>query len=160
MTGAVSVSRDEIGAFQDLLLECDEAQDIDAVKWAKEFSPMAASTNATTVFYGTIWTDRTMLARVMRQLRAQEAKDGIQRVFVVPWKRVAAEVPAYGAYVRREMARLGEDHPIIKTQYRLEEIDQAGRMFPPQRAARMAGAHPRQRAPRAREVSSRICWRS
>jgi hypothetical protein len=134
-----------VGATATVLLECDEAQDVDEDKWSKDFAPMAASTNATTVFYGTIWTSRTLLAKVMRDLRRREAADGRQRVWLVPWEVVAAEVPAYGEYVRKEMARLGPDHPIIRTQYKLEEIDAAGRLFTAERVARMRGDHPRQR---------------
>jgi hypothetical protein len=134
-----------VGATASVLLECDEAQDVDPDKWSKDFAPMAASTNATTVFYGTIWTSRTLLAQVLRQLRVKQAADGRQRVFLVPWEMVAAEVPAYGEYVRKEMARLGPDHPIIRTQYKLEEIDAAGRLFTAERIARMKGEHRRQR---------------
>ena len=140
-------SANVVGATANVLLECDEAQDVDADKWNKEFAPMGAATNVTTVFYGTVWTSRTLLARVMRRLRAQERVDGVQRVFVVPWEQVAVEVPGYGEYVKKEMQRLGENHPIIKTQYCLQEIDEAGRLFTAERQARMKGEHPRQRAP-------------
>jgi hypothetical protein len=136
-----------VGATANVLLECDEAQDVDPDKWSKDFAPMGASTNVTTVFYGTVWTRRTLLAQVMRRLRQQELRDGVQRVFVVPWEQVAQEVPAYGAYVRGEMARLGPDHPVIQTQYKLQAIDDAGGMFPPERLARMRGDHRRQRRP-------------
>jgi hypothetical protein len=135
-----------------VLLECDEAQAVDPAKWNKDFAPMGASTNVTTVFYGTMWTARTLLAKVIRQLKAQEAHDGVQRVFMVPWPRVAQEVPAYGEYVRKEMARLGEQHPIIRTQYALQEIDEAGRLFTAERVARIKGKHPRQRQPWPGEV--------
>jgi hypothetical protein len=141
-----------MGATANVLLECDEAQDVDPDKWNKEFAPMGAASNVTTVFYGTIWTSRTLLARVMRRLRAQEQVDGIKRVFLVPWQQVAEEVPGYGEYVKKEMQRLGADHPIIRTQYRLEEIDESGRLFTAERQARMAGTHPRQRGPTAGEV--------
>jgi len=66
---------------------------------------------------------------------------------VVPWQRVAQEVPAYGQYVRGEMQRLGRDHPLIKTQYCLEEIDGEGGMFPSGVQVLMQGSHPRQRGP-------------
>ena len=36
-----------VGATASLLLECDEAQDVQIAKWDKEIAPMAASTNAT-----------------------------------------------------------------------------------------------------------------
>ena len=45
-----------VGATAKTLLECDEAQDVAIAKWDKDFAPMAASTNATRVFWGTAWT--------------------------------------------------------------------------------------------------------
>ncbi len=45
-----------VGATASTLLECDEAQDVTIEKWDKDFAPMAASTNATRVFWGTVWT--------------------------------------------------------------------------------------------------------
>jgi hypothetical protein len=52
-----------VGATANELLQCDEAQDVSIRKWDKDFGPMAASTNATRVFWGTAWTSRTLLAR-------------------------------------------------------------------------------------------------
>lgn len=137
------------GATASLLLECDEAQDVDAETWHKAFRPMAAATHATTVLWGTLWTSRTLLSQTIRALRLEEAGDGVQRVFRVPWERVAEAHPAYGAFVRGEIARLGREHPLIKTQYALEEIDAEAGMFPPQRQAQMRGSHPRRHAPEA-----------
>jgi hypothetical protein len=42
-----------VGATADLLLEADEAQEITPWKWQRDFVPMGAATNVTTVFYGT-----------------------------------------------------------------------------------------------------------
>lgn len=140
-------SANVVGATANVLLECDEAQDVDPEKWDKEFAPMGASTNVTTVFYGTVWTSRTLLARVIRSLEQQQQKDGIRRVFRVPWQEVAKYVPSYGDYVKKEIQRLGANHPIIKTQYELQEIDEAGRLFTAERVARMKGVHQRLRAP-------------
>jgi hypothetical protein len=136
-----------VGQTASLLLECDEAQDVDPDKWDKEFAPMGASTNATTVFYGTAWTRHTLLARVIRDLRRDEARDGIQRVFQVPAPVVAAELPAYAAHLDKEIARMGRKHPLIRTQYFLEELDAGAGMFPPDRRALMQGRHPAQDAP-------------
>jgi hypothetical protein len=136
-----------VGATANILLEGDEAQDLDADVWNRAFRPMAASTNATTVLWGTAWTSRTLLATSIRKLRDLEARDGLRRVFVVPWERVAGEVPAYGAYVRGEIARLGRDHPLIRTQYCLEEIDAESGMFPPAVQRLMQGTHERRRDP-------------
>lgn len=136
-----------VGATASTLLECDEAQDVLPAKWDKDFAPMAASTNATTVFWGTIWTSRTLLARELRAARAAEAKDGIQRVYTSDATAVGAEVPAYAAYVAAQVTKLGRSHPLIRTQYFLEEIDAEGGMFPPARQALMAGQHSRQSGP-------------
>ena len=136
-----------VGATADLLLEADEAQDLDPVKWNKEFRPMGASTNVTSVLWGTAWTADTLLAETVRALRRQEQTDGQRRVFVVPWPRVAQEVPAYGAYVRAEIARLGPGHPLVRTQYELEEIEARGGMFKPATRVLMQGEHPRARTP-------------
>ena len=141
-----------VGATASLLLECDEAQDVSEDKWEVDFTPMAASTNATRVFYGTVWTSRTMLAKVVRDLRREEEGDGQQRVFFVPWEEVAKEVPAYGEHVRKEIARKGRHHPMVKTQYFLEEIDSEGRMFDDRRQALMLGDHRRLRSPEPERV--------
>ena len=130
-----------VGATADLLLECDEAQDIPIAKWDKDFAPMAASTNATRVFYGTMWTSRTLLAREIRLAQEVERREKGKRVFLVPWEVVAAEVPAYGVYVRGEIERLGIEHPMIRTQYLLQEIDAEAGMFPLARQAQMRGDH-------------------
>ncbi len=136
-----------VGATADILLEADEAQDIDADKWHKDFAPMGASTDATTVLWGTAWTADTLLARTILALREQEARDGQRRVFRVPWQVVAEAVPAYGRHVQRQIARLGPQHPLIRTQYLLEEIDDVAGMFPASTQALMRGAHPRQQGP-------------
>jgi hypothetical protein len=127
------------------LLVCNEAQDVDPDRWDAAFDPMAASTNATTVFSGTVWSDRTLLARQMRHLRALERADGVRRVFTVPWIRVAADLPAYGERVRARIAQFGRDHPFIRTEYELQEIAGAGGLFSPARQAQLRGDHPRQR---------------
>jgi hypothetical protein len=108
---------------------------------------MAASTDATTVLWGTAWTADTLLARTILALRELESRDGVQRVFRVPWDVVAEAVPAYGRYVRRQIERLGLHHPLIRTQYLLEEIDDEAGMFPATTRALMRGSHPRQQGP-------------
>ena len=140
-------SANVVGATASLLLECDEAQDVDAAKWQKDFAPMAASTNATRVFWGTAWTSQTLLATVIQQLRKLEQEDGVKRVFIVTPDRVAAEVPAYGQFVAGEVQRLGRDNPLIKTQFFLEAIDAPGGLFTLARRAAMRGAHPAQDFP-------------
>ena len=130
-----------VGATANILLEVDEAQDVLPAKFDKDIAPMAASTNATRVFWGTAWTGRTLLARELRAARKAQQKDGIQRVFVLTADDVSSEVPAYGDFVAGQIARLGREHPMIKTQYFSEEIDAEGGLFPPERTALMHGSH-------------------
>lgn len=136
-----------VGATASALLEVDEAQDVEIEKYDKEIAPMAASTNATRIFWGTAWTSQTLLARELRAAREAEHQDGLRRVFMVDAERVAAEVPAYGKFVAAQAARLGRHHPMIRTQFYCEEIDGEGGMFPTERRLRMSGSHVAQEQP-------------
>jgi hypothetical protein len=64
----------------------------------------------------------------------------------VGWEEVAAQVPEYGEQVRSRIAQFGRDHPFIRTEYFLEELDAEGQLFGPGRRAQMRGYHPRQRS--------------
>jgi len=130
-----------VGATASVLLEVDEAQDVSISKFDKDISPMAASTNATRVFWGTAWTSRTLLARELKAAQKAQKKDGIKRVFILTADDVAKEVPAYGVFVAGQVARLWRNHPMIKTQYFSEQIDAEGGLFPPERCALMRGSH-------------------
>jgi hypothetical protein len=130
------------GATASLLLECDEAQEVSPEKWLKDFAPMAASTNATTVFWGTAWTADTLIAQQIRLARQEEEKDGFKRCFHLSPEQVAAEVPAYGEYLKSTLSRLGRHHPMVRTQFYGEEIESEGSLFPSSRLALMQGNHP------------------
>lgn len=136
-----------VGATASLLLEVDEAQDVGIVKYDKEIAPMAASTNATRVFWGTAWTSQTLLARELRSARKLEGQDGIRRVFCINGDDVARVVPAYDAFVREQVQRMGRQHPMVRTQFYSEEMDGEAGMFTPERQASMRGFHPRREEP-------------
>ncbi len=136
-----------VGATANELLQCDEAQDIGISKWDKEFGPMAASTNATRVFWGTAWTSRTLLARERKIAEEAEKRDGIQRLWILTAEEVALEVAAYGDFVNGQVAKLGRNHPMVRTQYYSEEIDAEGGMFPAERIVLMMGNHAEQVEP-------------
>ncbi len=140
-------SANVVGATASLLLSCDEAQSVEIEKWDREFAPMAASTNATLVFWGTAWTADTLLSREKRHAEALQASDGKRRLFLIDAGEVMKEVPAYGSYVQGEVDRLGRNHPLVRTQYYSEELEQQGGMFTPERLALLSGSHPRQRIP-------------
>lgn len=134
------------GETASLLLVANETQDILPERWDAVFDPMAASTNATTLFLGTVWTASTLLARQMRHLRELESQDGQRRLFLVDWQEVARYVPNYGKRVKTRIAQFGESHPFIQTEYFLKELDGSGGLFGPERRALMVGTHPRQMA--------------
>lgn len=131
-----------VGATADLLLIINEAQDISPAIYDRKFAPMAASRNATRVFCGTVWTSNTLLAQMTRAARQAEAADGIKRVFFYTAKDVRKENKKYGRYVDAQIARLGRNHPLIRTQYFCEEIDAQAGMFNPARRALMQGDRP------------------
>jgi hypothetical protein len=141
-----------VGATAGLLLEIDEAQDVDPDKYDREFRPMAASTNATTVLYGTAWNETSLLER-QRRLNVQRGDVGDDRVhFEYPWTVLAEIEPAYRMFVTAEIARLGEDHPTIQTQYLLHPLADAGRLFDAEQRAALRGVHSRERMPREGEM--------
>jgi hypothetical protein len=132
-------SSNVVGATADVLLEIDEAQDVSEEKYFKDFRPMASTANTTAVLYGTAWSGDTMLARQ----RAANLRDDPRAHFEFPWTVLAELSPDYRAFVMGEIRRLGDDHPIIKTQYRLETVDAAGRLFGPEQLALLQGTHAR-----------------
>ncbi|HRS75224.1 MAG TPA: hypothetical protein P5282_09825, partial [Anaerolineaceae bacterium] len=136
-----------VGATASTLLELDEAQDIESDKYDKQIAPMAASTNATRVFWGTAWTEQTLLARELRLAEEAQARDGIRRVFRLSADVIRQEVPTYGVFVDEQVARLGRMHPMVRSQYFSEEISTEGGLFPPARLGLMKGSHPAQELP-------------
>lgn len=141
--GASSV----VGHTADILLEMDEAQDIAKDKYTKEFRPMGAATNCTTVLYGTTWDDTTLLEEVKRTNQELERQDGVRRHFSYDWQEVARHNPDYEHYVLAERERLGETHPLFRTQYALLPIEGGGHLLGPAALASVQGNHPRRHIP-------------
>jgi hypothetical protein len=136
-----------VGNTASLLLEVDEAQDVDADKFNKDFHPMAAATNATTVLYGTAWDDASLLEEVKRRNLELEAGDGVRRHFEYPWQEVARHNPPYRSFVDGERQRLGEEHPLFLTQYCLRPVSGDGGFLSRGQLAQLQGDHPRQHRP-------------
>jgi hypothetical protein len=138
-----------VGATADILLEIDEAQDVSEQRYDRDFRPMGATANVTTVLYGTAWTNNTLLERHRRQHQAMEA-DGLGRFhFEYDWQVVAQHNLNYGRYVQSEIHRLGSDHPLIRTQYLLQPLSGSGGFFSETQLALLLGEHARQRVPGA-----------
>ena len=136
-----------VGHTASLMLEVDEAQGIEPDKFDRDFRPMAAPTGATIVYYGTPWDESTLLERAAHQHLGLEKRDGIRRHFTADWTTVARYNPAYGRFVEAERDRLGEDHPLFRTQYALRPVPGSGRLFSPTQRAQLQGRHARQHAP-------------
>jgi hypothetical protein len=132
-----------VGATADLLLEVDEAQDIDEEKYLRDFRPMASTTNATTVLYGTAWSEDCLLEKQRRFNLEQQERLGRRLHFEYTWEHLAAVNPAYRAFVEAEMARLGAGHPVIRTQYRLEAVAALGKLFSAEQRRLLRGDHER-----------------
>jgi hypothetical protein len=132
-----------VGHTADILLEIDESQDVAKDKYTKEFRPMVSASNATTVHYGTTWDDATLLEEVKQTNLELEKKDGIKRHFRYDWQEVAKYNPSYKAFVESELQRLGEDHPLFRTQYALLPIRGGGGFLTNQQIAQLRGEHSR-----------------
>ena len=144
---AIFLSADEsanvVGNTAHILLEVDESQDVSKEKYNKEFKPMGATTNITTVHYGTTWDDATLLEEVKQTNLELERKDGIKRHFRYDWEEIAKYNPDYLNYVEAERERLGENHPLFLTQYQLLPIHGGGGFLNRQQIAQMKGEHSR-----------------
>jgi hypothetical protein len=146
---AIFLSADEsanvVGNTAHILLEIDEAQDVSKEKYSKEFKPMGATTNVTTVHYGTTWDDSTLLEEVKQSNLELERQDGVRRHFRHDWEDIAEYNPDYRAYVEAERERLGENHPLFLTQYRLLPLQGGGGFLSRQQLAQLKGEHKRKR---------------
>jgi len=140
-------SASTVGNTAHLLLEIDEAQDIDKGKFSRDFKPMGASTNVTTVLYGTAWDTSTLLEEVKLANLELETRDGIRRHFQYDWQMVARYNPDYAGYVENERIRLGENHPLFQTQYLLKTLSSGGGFFSRDMLALLNGSHQRLSSP-------------
>ena len=135
-----------VGHTADILLEIDESQDVEKDKYTRDFRPMASSTNATTVHYGTPWDDASLLEEVGQLNLDLEKSDGLKRHFRFDWQEVAKYNPGYLAFVEAERARLGDDHPLFLSQYALMPIRKTGGFLSRTQLAAIQGTHGRQAA--------------
>ena len=132
-----------VGHTADILLEIDESQDVSKEKYTKEFRPMGSSSNVTTVHYGTTWDDSTLLEEIKQTNLELERKDDIKRHFRYDWQEVAKYNEDYCSFVEAERERLGQNHPLFRTQYALLPISGGGGFLSRQQIALTKGTYPR-----------------
>lgn len=135
------------GETAHILLIVDELQDQDASHIEAVFQPMRVANNATALHLGTVRLSTDALGQKRRQLERLEAQDGIKRVFLVRPEAVEAENPFYKAFLANKVREMGRNHPIVASEYFLEELDGNAGLFPPARRALMFGTHGRQWQP-------------
>lgn len=136
-----------VGATADIALFVDEGQEIDSEKFERDFSPMRAWKDAPMVVFGVRWDGESFLERLIEENLDKENHDGIRRHFRVEPDQVIAVNPAYERHFEREVARLGSDHILIKTQYLLESVSALGDMFTPAQIVAMQGGFSRRDMP-------------
>jgi hypothetical protein len=129
------------------LLVIDELQDQDAAHVQAVFQPMRAAGNATAVYLGTTRTTHDALWLKKEELERLQARDGLQRVFMVGPEAVCAENGHYEHFLAGQIAKHGRKHPLIASEYFLEPLDRDGGLFPERRLKLMRGGHKRQDAP-------------
>jgi hypothetical protein len=145
------------GHTASIALIADEAQEIDEDWFNRQFRPMAASTAAPAILFGTPWNGQTLLEhhvaanRSRDEVRAGGGAPWHRLHYQVSWREVTRSLPAYGRYVEQERARLGPSHPLYLSQYELIAGQASGRLLSPALLARIAGGHPRLFAPRPGE---------
>lgn len=129
------------------LLEGDEAQDIDEAKWNRDAQPMGSFNNATTVLYGVAWTKGCFIYQGLQQAYDMEARLETQigyrpkLVFKIDADRViSAGNMNYKTFYDNLVARLGENHIAVQTQYRLNFVDTIGKYFNEEQLARIFAA--------------------
>ncbi len=153
---AIFLSADEsanvVGNTAHLLLEVDEAQEVAEEKYIKEFKPMGSTTNVTNVLYGTTWDDSTLLEKIKQNNLELERKDGIKRHFRYDWQEIAKYNPGYLNYVEGERKRLGENHPLFLTQYRLMPIRGGGGYLSMLQRTQLGGEQMRLRNPEREKI--------
>lgn len=153
---AIFLSADEsanvVGNTAHLLLEVDEAQEVAEEKYIKEFKPMGSTTNVTNILYGTTWDDSTLLEKTKQNNLELERKDGIKRHFHYDWQEIARYNPAYLKYVEGERDRLGENHPLFLTQYRLMPIRGGGGFLSTLQRTQLQGDHARLSNPESGKI--------
>ncbi len=141
-----------VGHTADILLEIDESQDVSREKYTREFRPMGSAANVTAILYGTTWDDSSLLEEIKQANLELETKDGIRRHFRYDWQEVGKYNPDYVRFVQAERERLGENHPLFRTQYALLPITHGGGFLSRQQIALVLGEHSRQSQPEGRRT--------
>lgn len=135
-----------VGATANECLDMDEAHKIDQKKFDEDFAPFTASTNAATLLWG-VASDELDTLEWYRQRNLADGKGHLNLDYPCEiWMDV---LPAYRAHVEERSSKLGYDHPIIKTQYRLIPVSAEGKFISGSQARSLLDSdHDRELMPR------------
>lgn len=117
------------------LLICEETQDISNYKIRKSIHPMGASTNATMIKIGTPNQQKNEFFDACERNRKKTAtlgKDELPTHFQYDYEHPARHNPRYGAYIEKEIERLGYESDEFRMSYRLHWMLERGHFIAPE----------------------------
>lgn len=135
-----------VGATANECLDMDEAHKVDKAKFDEDFAPFTASTNAATLLWG-VASDGLDTIEYYANYNREAGRDDLN--IHLPCEVWMEANPAYAAHIEDRTNKLGWDHPIMKTQYRLIPVSAEGAFLQPRQIrSLLSGLHERQRSPR------------
>lgn len=105
----------------------DECQDADERVVNKSIIPMGAATNATVIFIGTpTYTKGVFYRQIQINKRTMTLRGSKDDHFEADWKEVSKWNKNYLLYIKKEIARTGEDSDEFRLAYRLHWLLEGG----------------------------------
>lgn len=135
-----------VGATASTCLDMDEAHKVIKAKFDEDFAPFTANTAAATLLWG-VAANGLDTIEAYRQSNLEEGRPDLNLFYPCDiWMDVHEP---YRIHVEDRVKKLGWDHPIIKTQYRLISVAAEGRFLSEAHIRSiLSGDHPRQRKPK------------
>ena len=135
-----------VGATASTCLDMDEAHKIDKAKFDEDFAPFIADTNAGTLLWGVGGNGLDTLQFYIDKNK-EDGKGHLNLSYPCEyWMEIH---PPYREHVEKRVNVLGWDHPVIKTQYKLESIAAQGRFINPKQGMTLfSNTHERARSPK------------
>jgi hypothetical protein len=139
-----------VGATASTCLDMDEAHKVNKAKFDEDFAPFTANTSAATLLWG-VASNGLDTIEAYRQSNIEEGRPELNLYYPCDvWMDVH---PPYRTHVEDRVRKLGWDHPIIKTQYRLLPVAAEGRFLSEAHVrSLLSGDHERQRKPRPGKI--------
>lgn len=135
-----------VGATASTALDMDEAHKVDKDKFDEDFMPFTANTNAATILWGV---GGNGLDTLQHYSDLNKASGNEHLNICIPCDYWMETHEPYRKHVESRVNALGWDHPIIRTQYKLESIAALGSFLNQMHINTLfSGTHERHRSPR------------